>query len=304
MPGIKIALAIAAGLLVLVVACAEVGRRQGRLRLPAKQFHRSFANAIAPYNVWASRRTFRPPGGAANTGHTRVRGDRPFMDLATHFPNHALLRDNWEAIRDEALAVCSSGDASGIAGDRFFTAIADDKWKKFYMRWYPRGGAGFLPEARALCPRTCALLDRLDREAENATADATEWRPKVHLAMFSILEPGGVILPHVGPFKGCLRYHLCLQAGEANPAWIAVDGQRHHWRAGEDVLFDDTYVHEVRNDSDETRIVLFCDVERRLDSARANAVNRWACETLGPYSNDANNRREKRTTDPNAGPGP
>ncbi len=45
---------------------------------------------------------------------------------------------------------------------------------------------------------------------------------------------------------------------------MCVDQQRLHWREGEWLVFDDTYEHEVRNDSSEPRIVLLCQVARPL----------------------------------------
>lgn len=39
---------------------------------------------------------------------------------------------------------------------------------------------------------------------------------------------------------------------------------QYHWKYGEAVLFDDTYLHEAVNDSDETRVVLFIDVARNM----------------------------------------
>jgi beta-hydroxylase len=44
--------------------------------------------------------------------------------------------------------------------------------------------------------------------------------------------------------------------------YIVVGGQEYRWREGEDVLFDDTYLHEVWNKSAQRRVVLFCDVLR------------------------------------------
>jgi beta-hydroxylase len=68
-----------------------------------------------------------------------------------------------------------------------------------------------------------------------------------------------------------MRYHLCLQSA-GDGCFIKVDGEKYSWKDGEDVLFDDTFVHEVKNDADKTRIVLFCDVQRELDSDWANTA--------------------------------
>ncbi len=249
----RAAAALVIVLAVVLVVCGEALRRRGRVRPPLSDRYLTPSALIAPYNLWASLRT--------------EGGDVPFPSMEVHFPAHTTLRDKWGAIRDEAARLRGAGLASGIENDRFFRRIADGRWKKFYIKWYGE----VLPDARAACPETCALLDRL---------------PEVHLAMFSILGPGAVIPPHTGPFKGCLRYHLgleCPPGGAEGPATITVDGEDYSWREGEDVLFDDTYLHEVRNPTEGTRVVLFCDVERRLDGARAREINRWVCRKLAPH---------------------
>lgn len=239
--------------------CAEAVRRQGAVRPRPRDFFRSSSALLAPFSLWCAGRSL---GGAP-----------PFPPMALHFPRHTALRDSWREIRDEALAVHAQGRAAKIKGDLFFTTIADDKWKRFYIKWYGPAGA----DARALCPRTCALLDAL---------------PEVRLAMFSILEPGAVIRPHTGPFKACLRYHLGLSCPPE--AKITVDGAPYSWRDGEDVLFDDTYVHEVVNGSaTRPRVVLFCDVERAMAGPASARFSRWVCGALGPLTTRANDKTEK-----------
>jgi beta-hydroxylase len=56
---------------------------------------------------------------------------------------------------------------------------------------------------------------------------------------------------------------------------ILVDGIPYSWRDGEDLLFDETYVHYAENTTDQTRIILFCDVERPLGNRLIAAMNRW-----------------------------
>ena len=83
--------------------------------------------------------------------------------------------------------------------------------------------------------------------------------------MFSILSPHKHILPHCGPYKGVLRYHLGLIVPEdAENCRIRVGDDIRHWEPGKPLIFDDVFNHEVWNDTDETRVVLFVDVERPL----------------------------------------
>jgi len=105
------------------------------------------------------------------------------------------------------------------------------------------------------CPNTAAFLEEL---------------PGLQNAWFSILAPHYHILPHKGPTRALCRCHLGLIV-PADPAqcWIRVGGRICHWHEGEVLIFDDTYEHEVFNDSDEVRVVLFIDVDRPMDKIGA-----------------------------------
>jgi beta-hydroxylase len=243
--------------IVVVAACAETMRRRGRERGTVRHTFLTPALAFAPYNLWAVRST----RGA----------DTPYADMDLHFPRHAVMRDRWEAVRDEALAVCRGGHVSQMKGERYVGDMPPTGWKKFYIKWY----GDVLPEARRLCPETCALLDQL---------------PELHLAMFSVLEPGARIPPHVGPFAGNLRYHLGLRCPAG--AELKVDGEPYQWEDGKDMLFDVSYVHEVVNRSNEARVILFADVERRLSGPWAQAFHNRVCRLAGPLVNRVNNKNE------------
>jgi ornithine lipid ester-linked acyl 2-hydroxylase len=59
------------------------------------------------------------------------------------------------------------------------------------------------------------------------------------------------------------------------------------------MVFDDTYNHEVWNDTDETRVVLFVDVLRPLPRFEA-AINRFIVKAIGysPFVLDAKRNQE------------
>jgi len=122
-----------------------------------------------------------------------------------------------------------------------------NNWKTFAFYIYGRR----VDDNCALCPRTAAVLDAL---------------PGMRTAMFSILAPRYHIEPHKGPTRAVVRAHLGLKVPKDwQNVWIRVDDQILNWKEGEVVLFDDTYEHEVRNDTDETRAVLFLDIDRPMD---------------------------------------
>jgi len=79
-------------------------------------------------------------------------------------------------------------------------------------------------------------------------------------AFFSILSPDKHIPAHKGPFNGVLRYHLELIIPEPKEKCrIRVHDQFNEWDEGKSLIFDDTYEHEVCNDTDGFRVVLFVD---------------------------------------------
>lgn len=193
----------------------------------------------------------------------------PFPEIEVYFPNHDLLKKNWKLIRKEALKVYKAQLTKKIQKDMFFEDIADSKWKRYYLKWY----GPVLEDAKQNCPFTCSLLEQL---------------PEVHLAMFSILEAGSKITPHYGPFKGSLRYHLGLQTPNSDQSWINLDGEKYSWRDGKDVLFDDTYLHFVENNTNKIRIILFCDVERKLNSSWKQKINNWICVQVASLTTRTN----------------
>ena len=93
--------------------------------------------------------------------------------------------------------------------------------------------------------------------------------------MFAELPPGSRLVRHRDPFAGSLRYHLGLITPNDPACHIEVDGQSYYWQDGEDVIFDETYIHFAENKTDQDRIILFCDVERPMRFAWAQAVIRW-----------------------------
>lgn len=98
-----------------------------------------------------------------------------------------------------------------------------------------------------------------------ATSRIVKQIPGMTLAFFSILEPNTSLAPHRGPYKGVLRYHLGLIIpSDANKCGIKIDGKTYHWQVGKSLIFDDTFTHQVWNNTNEKRVVLFVDFKRDL----------------------------------------
>ncbi|MFI0351065.1 aspartyl/asparaginyl beta-hydroxylase domain-containing protein [Actinomadura sp. 9N407] len=131
----------------------------------------------------------------------------------------------------------------------YISATTPDDWRMFHL--YSMGEVA--EENAALCPRTMAVLKKV---------------PHLFQASFSILDPGKSVPEHEGPFHGYLRYHLGIEVPTENPPSIRIRDHVHTWKDGESVLFDDSWNHEVTNNSAERRVVLIVDVLRPMPWAQ------------------------------------
>ena len=60
--------------------------------------------------------------------------------------------------------------------------------------------------------------------------------------------------------------------------FLCVNGIKYSWKEGEGVLWDDTFVHKVYNNTDEVRVLIYMDVIRPLDNESIswlNGINKW-----------------------------
>lgn len=179
--------------------------------------------------------------------------NRPYLAPQT-FPELQVLVDNWQAIRSEALHLHDAGNIkrSEQYDDIGFNSFFKSGWKRFYLKWYDEAH----PSAGQLCPQTTALLRQI---------------PSVKAAMFAELPPGSKLVRHRDPYAGSLRFHLGLFTPNDPACFIEVDGERYHWRDGEAVVFDETFIHYAENATEHNRIILFCDIERPLTQGWATA---------------------------------
>ena len=130
----------------------------------------------------------------------------------------------------------------------------DNPWNVIFLRLYNKD-----TEKIKYFPKTYQLLSNV---------------PDCSVAMFSILHPGKIIPSHNGPYKGVLRYHLGLQIPkETEKCYINVNGIPYYWKEGKDVLFDDTFTHYVKNESDESRVILFLDIKKNFNNILLNIFN-------------------------------
>ena len=215
--------------------------------------------------------------------HASRVGDVPIFDLQTVgaevFPWHRTLEPHWGTIRGELDHLLEHREAlanfQDISTDQA-TITDDDGWKTYFLY-----GFGFRAEANCeRCPETARLVASV---------------PGMRTAMFSILAPGKHIPKHRGPYKGVVRYHLGVKVPrDRDRCRIRIGDQHAAWAEGESLFFDDTYEHEVWNDTDEERVVLFLDVVRpmRFPMNVLNAVI-LRLIAISPFVTDAKRRHRE-----------
>ena len=177
-------------------------------------------------------------------------GTTPVLDN-DEFPWVSNLEAAYPAIRDELTVLLEHPERiptfHQISPDQARISKGDN-WKVFAFHAYGHR----IEENRALCPETSAAIDQV---------------PGLQNAWFSILAPGYHIPPHHGPTRAVVRLHLGLQVPQnAEACWIRVDQEIRHWEEGKCLVFDDTYEHEVKNETPDRRVVLFLDFDRPMDT--------------------------------------
>lgn len=201
--------------------------------------------------------------------------NRPVLSTEK-FPELEQLRENWEEIRDEAARLYRAGHvkASDDYDDLAFNSFFRRGWKRFYLKWYD----DFLPSAKEMCPKTVEMLAGM---------------PSINAAMFTLMSPGGVLVFHRDPFAGSLRYHLGLMTPNSDKCYLELDREQYPWYDGKDLLFDETFIHRAVNDTDEYRVILFCDVTRPLWFPPARWLNRFMIRYVVKATATRNEEGEK-----------
>ena len=183
-------------------------------------------------------------------------------DYHGDYPKLKLLEDNYEVIRKECENILTfHNDITYLEELMSYTkgGIHAIQWKSFMFK-----SGVFVKENCELCPKTTELIKQI---------------PGVRTAFFSILGPDQYITPHKGYYYGFMRYHLGViipYNNEENKCWLRIgkdqiakaalpkEGDKYYWKNGEGILFNDNYTHDASNESDQIRVVLFLDIERKL----------------------------------------
>ena len=174
--------------------------------------------------------------------------DKPFLNNAD-YPFLKMFTDNWEKIRDEVQVILKNREDipafQEVSPDQHLISKGKN-WRTFFLY-------GFGEKLKKNCtqaPFTTSLLEKV---------------PNIEISWFSILSPGYHIPPHQGVTKGILRAHLGLIIPrDSKSCRIRVDNEIQHWEPGKIFVLDDTYEHEVWNNTNEERVILIFDFDRPM----------------------------------------
>ncbi|KAL7534124.1 hypothetical protein ACHAXR_005652, partial [Thalassiosira sp. AJA248-18] len=119
---------------------------------------------------------------------------------------------------------------------------------------------------RERCPKTAQVVDDLEKER-------MLFGTPFGFCFFSTLHDKSSIKAHSGPMNLRLRMHLPLLVPKKKDSssstttnntrpttGIRVADQTREWHEGSSIILDDSYVHEVWNDSEESRVLFLLDL--------------------------------------------
>ena len=155
------------------------------------------------------------------------------------FPFTKELESSWAEIREEL---------DRLPLDRFKPWYEKDLYTKLWLVYGLYAFGKKLDVNCEACPKTVEILKKV---------------PDLVTAGFSALLPGTHIKPHEGYTGAVLRCHLGLQVPEPEKCVLKVAGVERSWREGKCLVFDDTSVHEARNEGQKPRIVLLLDFKNK-----------------------------------------
>lgn len=178
---------------------------------------------------------------------------KPWHDPGT-IEQAGVIESSYETIKRELLEILRHGRGFEEPGRIEKHIVGGGSWDQFWIK----DGFKKYEENWALCPETKKLIDSLPRMGESCT--------------FSALTPGA----HIKPHSGVANFRLTIQLGLIIPedCELTVMEESRGWEEGRCIVFDDSFVHEARNNGATTRIVLIADIwHPDLSDAEVRVLN-------------------------------
>lgn len=223
-------MAVILGCILLYVGCIVFVRVRNKATFGLKRQLTDFSTFMVPFNI---------PAYLLSKVPRSARIDR------SYFPELQIIEDNWEVIRDEALALYQGGKITAKEDLPASSFYKDNRWTSFYLKIYDNR----VPSAYDLAPKTMALLNQV---------------PSMNIALFAVLMPGKRLNKHHDPFAYTLRYSIGLSTPNSDGSGLIINDYDYKWRDGDSIVFDETYLHSAYNDTDVPRIILMTDIDRPM----------------------------------------
>jgi aspartate beta-hydroxylase len=167
----------------------------------------------------------------------------------TEFKTISILEKNYKKIKDEYMNVINN---TKMENDYKFTDhekfLHQGNWEWF--NYISKGSK--VDKFKDHFPITNNILNEI-----NETGELMSGLPFSY-TFFSRLAPKSSIAAHYGPCNIRLRIHLALDIPES--CYMKVSDSERKWEEGNCLIFDDTYVHEVHNNSEKYRSLLLVDI--------------------------------------------
>ncbi len=167
-------------------------------------------------------------------------GNLPNFYPSEMFHELDILKENWEALRDEIIAYeKEKGEIEGI--DSYSPADTRGTWSTVNLVSY----GVFFHKNRKKFPLLTKLTDQI---------------PSCTTVTISILHPFTEIKPHYGDTNGVIRAHLGLIVPDAYPTvGMRVGDEEQGWKEGELLFFTIVNRHHVWSKSAKKRYLLLID---------------------------------------------
>ncbi len=187
----------------------------------------------------------------------------------TDFPWLQILEDNAAVIKEEYLRNTNIHKIISVQdiNKRLQDFSYDDGWKVVLLKSYDT----IIEKNAALYPNTMKVINQI---------------PNVSNAIFSVLSPKKNIQVHRGMYRGIVFIHLGVFVPPPNNRHtFIVRDEKKHWKEGEAFGFEDSFMHEVVNNSDDYRAILLLEVERKDIPKLLKPVHNWIFNKLKTNAN-------------------
>lgn len=185
---------------------------------------------LLEYNTWIKKNS--------------IQSGKPILtDEIKEWKSVKELLNNITEIKKEVLSACKY--LSDIGDAPYFYDFANINWDKFLIRWLDKPSE----QAKRLFPLTLSIFDK---------------HKDILNMLVSVLQPHSCIQPHRGASALNIRLLIPIDVPQSKDCFLNVGGIKVFYHKENLIAFDDTYIHEVQNNTDKARIVLHCDLKRKL----------------------------------------